>query len=56
MFHSQKKKEKQIITEDEQKKIEDKLDKIKAIQTRILKMKNDKEKVSVIVSFFIIIL
>jgi hypothetical protein len=43
MFHSQKKKEKQILTEEEQKKIEDKLDKIKAIQTRILKMKNDKE-------------
>lgn len=43
MFHSNKKKEKQILTEEEQKKIEEKLEKIKAIQSRILKMKHDKE-------------
>jgi hypothetical protein len=43
MFHSNKKKEKQILTDEEQKKIEEKLEKIKAIQNRILKMKFDKE-------------
>ena len=43
MFHSNKKKEKKEISEEEQKKIEEKLEKIKAIQNRILKMRKDKE-------------
>jgi len=43
MFHSNKKKEKKALSEEEQKKLEEKLDKIKAIQNRILKMRKDKE-------------
>lgn len=43
MFHSNKKKEKKILTEEEQKKIEEKLEKVKAIQNRIIKMRKDKE-------------
>lgn len=43
MFHSNKKKEKKTLTEEEQKVLEEKLEKLKAIQNRILKMKKDKE-------------
>lgn len=44
MFHSNKKKEKKELTEEELKKIEEKLEKIKAIQNRIIKMRKDNEK------------
>jgi geranylgeranyl transferase type-2 subunit alpha len=43
MFHSNKKKEKKALTEEEQKKLEEKLEKIKAIQNRIIKMRRDNE-------------
>ncbi len=43
MFHSNKKKEKKILTEEEQKKIEEKLEKVKAIQNRIIKMRKNNE-------------
>lgn len=41
MFHGNKKKEKTQLSEEEEKKIEEQLFKIKAIQNKILEMRND---------------
>jgi hypothetical protein len=42
MFHGNKKKDKKPLTDEEIKKIEEKLEKIKAIQNKLLEMKSQK--------------
>ena len=43
MFHGTKKKEKRVLTEEENKKIEEKLQKIKSIQNALLEKNKNKD-------------